>query len=63
MARLLLVVALIVYLGWFQFPAGRADENTRIPMSVDRDQAVDQVQDPGPHAQDKVAAPISPARE
>jgi hypothetical protein len=70
MARMLLVVALIVYLGWFHFSSGRDGENPHVTVSVDKgriqqdkDKALDKVKDLGQQAQDKVETATQKARE
>jgi hypothetical protein len=55
MTRMLLVLGLIVYTGWFHFSSGRDDENTRVTASTDKNKAVDKVRDPGRQAKDEVA--------
>ena len=39
MTRMLLVLALIVYMGWFHFSSASDDENAHLTASVDKDQA------------------------
>jgi hypothetical protein len=65
-----LVMALIVYMGWFHFSSGSDDGNAHIAVSVDKDQiqkdkdkAVDTVQDLGQQAKDKVATTTQQARD
>jgi hypothetical protein len=41
MTRMLLVLALIVYTGWFHFSSGSDDENTRVTVPTDKDKTVD----------------------
>jgi hypothetical protein len=63
MTRLLLVLALIVYTGWFHFSSGSEDENTRITASADKNKAVDQAQNLGRQTKDKAATTIQQARD
>jgi hypothetical protein len=61
MTRILLVSALIVYMGWFHFSSDSDGKNAHVTVSVDKgriredkDKAVDKVKDLGQQAQDKV---------
>ena len=59
MTRMLLVLALIVYMGWFHFSSGRDDEDAHITVSVDQDQ----IQKDKNKAVDKVATTVQKAQE
>ncbi len=70
MIRMLLVVALIAYMGWFHFSSGSDGNGAHVTVSMDKgriqedkDKAVDKVKDLEQRAKDKVATATQKAQE
>ncbi len=76
MARMLLVLVLMVavvaglgvYMGWFHFSSGSDGNSAHVTVSMDKgqiqkDKAVDKVQDLGQQGKDKVATTPQPGQD
>jgi len=64
---LVLIVAVVAslgfYMGWFHFSSGSDGNSAHITVSMDKDKAVEKVQDLGQQGKDKVETTTQKAQE